>query len=77
MGRWKVGGWAEGATASRKPGAITDNGPRELEFGTKTYGMKGRRTSARQHGEKATESHDERDQIAIRDVTSSASGHDG
>ena len=44
-------GWAEGGTASRKPGEITDNGPRELELG-KTHRMKGRRTSARQHGEK-------------------------
>lgn len=51
MGRWKVKGCAaKGGTASRKPGEIADNGPRELEFGKKN-GMKGRRTSARQHGE--------------------------
>ena len=68
MGRWKVEDWAEGRTASRKPGGITDNGPRVLEFG-KTNDMKGRRTSARQHGEKATESGDEGNQITIRDVT--------
>lgn len=28
-------GWAEGGTACRKPGEITDNGPRELEIGKK------------------------------------------
>jgi hypothetical protein len=32
-GKWKVEGWAEGGTASRKPGEMTDNGPRWLEFG--------------------------------------------
>jgi hypothetical protein len=67
----------ESGAASRKPGEIADNGPRELEFGEKTCRMKGRRTSARLHGERATESDDEEDQITIRDVTFSASGHDG
>ncbi len=39
-------------------------------------GMKGRRTSARKHREKATEI-DERNQITIRDVTPRQTGYDG
>jgi hypothetical protein len=72
---WKVQGWAaKGGTADRKPGEITDNGPRELEIGRK-IGHEGKKNVSTSTRRKATESDDEGDQITITDVT--PSGYDG
>ena len=75
MGRWRVKGCAaKGGTASRKPGEIADNGPRELEFGKKKW-YEGKKNVSMSTRRRATESDDVGDQITIRDVT--PSGYDG